>query len=61
MRAATIRITPISSATKIAPVVGNVPALGGMDFFTASEPANASAGIFIMKRPSSITIARVEL
>ncbi len=43
------------------PSVGNVPALAAVDFLAATEPAIASAGIAIMNRPSSITIAIVTL
>ena len=36
------------------PSVGNVPADGGTIFFAASEPATASIGTIIRKRPISI-------
>src|SRR6185437_10373837 len=36
-----IRITPTTRPTNSPPVVGNVPADGGTDFFCASEPAIA--------------------
>ena len=43
------------------PAVGKVPALRRTDFLSTSEPARASAGIFIMKRPSSIATASDQL
>ena len=42
-------------------MVGNVPADGGTDFFAASEPAIAMAGMIIQKRPTSIAMAPVRL
>jgi hypothetical protein len=54
-------MTPTSSATNSAPLVGNVPALAGTDFLGASEPASASAGIAIMNRPNNTAIAIIQL
>ncbi len=50
-----IRITAISKQAKVAPSVGNVPAVTGAIFFGARLPAIASAGMMTPKRPSSIT------
>ena len=47
--------------TNSPPVVGNVPADGGIDFFAASEPAIAIAGTIIQKRPMNIATAPVML
>jgi len=56
-----IRITPTTRPMKRGPVVGNVPADGGIDFYSASEPAIAMAGMIIQKRPTSIAMAPVTL
>src|SRR5207253_2393426 len=61
VRPPTIRITPTVSPTNSPPVVGNVPADGGIDFFAASEPAIAIAGTIIQKRPTNIATAPVRL
>ena len=50
----TITITPTSSATNKPLSVGNVPDDGGTSFFSASDPATASIGTIMAKRPSSI-------
>ena len=49
--------TETSSATKSAPLVGNVPGPAGVTFFPAIEPAMASAGRIIQKRPISMSAA----
>ena len=56
-----IRITPTTRPTNRPPVVGNVPADGGIDFFSASEPAIAMAGTIMKNRPTNIAIAPVRL
>ena len=56
-----IRITPTTRPMNRPPVVGNVPADGGTDFFSASEPAIAIAGMIIQKRPTNIAMAPVRL
>ena len=56
-----IRITPTTRPTNSPPVVGKVPADGGIDFFAASEPAIAIAGTIMKKRPTNIELARVRL
>ena len=61
VRPPTIRITPTSRPTNSPPVVGNVPAEGGTDFFSASEPAIAMAGMIMKKRPTNIATAPVML
>src|SRR5262249_42650843 len=57
-----ITITPTTRPMNSPPVVGKVPAEGGIDFFSASEPAIAMAGVIIQNRPTSIAQApgRVE-
>src|SRR4026209_2666655 len=59
--APTMMITPIRSTTKRTPSVGNVPAEGGTTFLPTSDPAIASAGTIIRKRPASIVTPRVVL
>ena len=54
VRPPTIRMTPTTRPTNRPPVVGNVPADGGIDFLAASEPAIAMAGMIIQKRPTNI-------
>src|SRR6201989_223084 len=49
-----IRITPTTKPTNRPPVVGSVPAEGGIDFLAASEPAIAIAGAIMKKRPTNI-------
>ncbi len=61
VRPPTIRITPTTRPTNRPPVVGNVPADGGTDFFSASEPAIAMAGMIMKKRPTNIATAPVML
>ena len=56
-----MRITPTTRPTNSPPVVGNVPTDGGTDFFAASEPAIAMAGMIIQKRPTNIATAPVML
>jgi hypothetical protein len=56
-----IRITPTTRPTNRPPVVGNVPADGGMDFLPANEPAIAIAGTIMKKRPTNIALASVRL
>ena len=56
-----MRITPTTRPMNRPPVVGNVPAEGGTDFFSASEPAIAMAGMIIQKRPTNIATAPVRL
>ena len=56
-----IRITPTTRPTNSPPVVGKVPADGGMDFLPASEPAIAIAGTIMKKRPTNIATAPVTL
>ena len=56
-----MRMTPTTRPTNSPPVVGNVPADGGIDFFAASEPAIAIAGMIMKKRPTNIELARVTL
>src|SRR5262249_9344850 len=56
-----ITMTPTTRPTNSPPVVGNVPAEGGTDFFSASEPAMAMAGMIIQNRPTSIATAPVRL
>ena len=56
-----IRITPTTRPTNRPPVVGNVPADGGTDFFAASAPAIAIAGTIMKKRPTNIATAPVIL
>ena len=56
-----ITMTPTTSPTKRPPVVGKVPAEGGIDFFLASEPAMAMAGMIIQNRPTNIAMAPVRL
>jgi hypothetical protein len=43
------------------PVVGSVPAEGGIDFLAASEPAIAIAGTIMKKRPTNIAMPSVRL
>src|ERR1700759_3301045 len=57
----TMTMTPTTRPTNRPPVVGNVPADGGWDFFAASEPAIAIAGMIIQKRPMNIATAPVTL
>ncbi len=57
----TMRIVPTSRPTNSAPWVGNVPAEAGTIFFAASEPATASIGTIIRKRPISIARPSVVL
>src|SRR5262249_58944639 len=47
-----ITITPTTRPTKSPPVVGKVPADGGIDFFSASEPAIAMAGVTMPNQPA---------
>src|SRR5207244_9417824 len=42
-----ITMTPTTSPTKRPPVVGKVPAEGGIDFFAAREPPMAVPGLLI--------------
>src|SRR3954466_2909832 len=56
-----IRITPTTRPTNSPPVVGNVPADGGMDFLAASEPAIAIAGTIMKNRPTNIPLGGVRL
>src|ERR1700722_4759534 len=55
-----ITITPINRPTKRPLSVGNVPAEGGTIFLAASEPAMASIGTIIRKRPMNIARPSVE-
>ncbi len=48
-------------ADKQSPLVGKVPSDGGTIFLAASDPAAASIGIIIRKRPTSIAMPSVEL
>jgi len=41
------------------PLVGNVPGPAGVTFLPTIEPAMATAGTIIRKRPASMTSARV--
>jgi hypothetical protein len=50
-----MRITPMSSATKSAPLVGNVPGPAGVTFLPTIAPAIPSAGTIIRKRPMSMS------
>ncbi len=61
VRPPTIRMTPTTRPTNSPPVVGKVPADGGIDFFAASEPAIAIAGMIIQNRPMNIATAPVML
>ena len=54
-----IRITPITRPTNRPPWVGNVPAEAGTIFLAASDPAMASIGMIIRKRPMNIARPRV--
>ena len=54
MSAPTIRMTLIRSTTKSGVVTGNVPADSGAIRFSARNPASASIGTFIAKRPISV-------
>src|SRR6185312_9340681 len=54
VRAPTMMITPTRSATNSGPWVGRVPAEAGICFFRASEPAMASKGRSMKKRPISM-------
>ena len=56
-----IKMTPTTRPTNRPPVVGNVPADGGIDFFEASDPASAIAGTIMKKRPTNIELASVRL
>src|SRR5207245_9384382 len=56
-----IRITPTTRPTNRPPVVGSVPAGGGIDFLPAGEPASAIAGTIMKKRPTNIELASVRL
>ena len=56
-----IRITPTTRPTNRPPVVGRVPADGGIDFLAASEPAMAIAGMIMKNRPTNIAHAKVRL
>ena len=56
-----MRITPETSRTNCKPCVGKVPADGGRIRLRASDPAMASAGMTIRKRPISIAKASVVL
>src|SRR6185436_11926654 len=56
-----IRITPTTRPTNNPPVVGNVPADGGIDFLAAREPAIAIAGTIMKNRPTNIELASVRL
>ena len=56
-----MRMTPTTRPTNRPPVVGNVPAEGGIDFLAASEPAIAIAGTIMKKRPTNIALASVRL
>src|SRR3981081_3537062 len=53
-----IRITPTTRPTNRPPVVGSVPADGGIDFLPAREPASAIAGTIMKNRPTNIALAR---
>src|SRR5581483_12263237 len=53
--------TPTKSTTKSPPFVGNVPGPGGTTFLPAKEPAIASTGTIIKKRPISIARPTVTL
>src|SRR5262249_4050032 len=56
-----ITITPTTRPTNRPPVVGKVPADGGIDFFSTSEPAMAMAGMIMKNRPASIATGWVRL
>src|ERR1700683_2668838 len=56
-----IRITPTTRPTNRPPVVGSVPADGGIDFLPAKDPASAIAGTIMKKRPTNIEQARVRV
>src|SRR5947199_8042975 len=61
VNAPTITTTPTSSDTKRGPCVGSVPAEVGVYFLAASDPAAASSGTIIRKRPISIARPRLAL
>ncbi len=52
-----MKITLMRMMINSIPVVGNVALLSGTIFFFASDPATASAGSTVAKRPMSIEIA----
>ena len=56
-----ISTTPTRRPTNRPPWVGKVPEEAGTVFLAASEPAMASAGILMKKRPTSIATASVVL
>ncbi len=47
----------MSSATKVSPVVGNVPGPAGTVFLATIEPPMASAGMIMKNRPTSMSAA----
>src|SRR3982074_1566014 len=56
-----IRMTPTTRPTNRPPVVGSVPADGGIDFLPASEPASGRAGTIRRKRREKSELASVKL
>src|SRR4051794_484152 len=60
VRPPVIRITPTTRPTNRPPSVGKVPADVGTIFLVASDPAMASIGTIIRKRPMNIARPRVE-
>ena len=54
-------MTPISRATNRPLSVGKVPAEAGTIFLAASEPATASIGTIIRKRPMNMAADMVTL
>src|SRR4051794_14111305 len=59
--APTMTMTPTSSEEKSALVTGNVPADAGITFLRLNDPAMASGGMIMKKRPNSIATPSVEL
>ena len=59
--APTSTTVPATSTTNSGVCVGNVPALGGVYFFLANEPAMASVGIINKNRDASIARPSVVL
>src|SRR5207253_9144306 len=56
VNAPTMRITATRRPTNSVPLVGKVPGPAGTVFLPAIEPAIASAGRIIMKRPTSMAM-----
>ena len=56
-----IKITPTTSPTNSGPSVGKVPEEGGTIYLVTNEPATASIGTIIRKRPISIAAPNVVL